>query len=390
MGKNMTSLAKERLSTISPFRRVRQLGVNQVSSPNLTATESQKATKEVGLESINKPDYGLFFDLRKTIDWYQALKKEREPKEAWAIARRVLIEDLYAQAWETVDTREPCSYEYRLVKVGDETRMIHASDEHNSKDILDGVDKRVRRGLEYQQLVNVKQKVSAAAEDTTLFVVSPKLDRTKESDKDCYYPDTFLTVFFKKGDQVVTRQFKSEFLNTEQSGELINQIPGGDRPIKNKTDLDRMLVTVGEAAGWIENEDINQMIERVSGVKMGRSADMQRIKKLSEFAGEVMVMALDQGMWLDQLEELHFKLLLTIVEGQPSDRVKRDNQGRIYLEAGCSFISGRGRSNTLSSLMSRESENEVKCPHCNFVNTCQKWGEKCIQCKEVMDNKAQS
>lgn len=341
------------------------------------------------VESAANSTYSPFFDIRKSRDFYHQLTKTHGIARARNIALPVLQQDLYTQAWEAVDGKKPYEYKYRIITDSGTQKLVHESDLHNGKDISDGLNPTIRRGRERLGILNLRQAIMDAQVGETVVQASPKKHATKESQKDCYYPDTFFTLaqVLENPDgskYAKVRQFKNRFITAEMAADVVNLLVKA-KAISNREDLDSVIETASTYAGTITDEEIVGVMEQVSGVKMEDGQEIQFIKDRAKFAGKRLMAALDLNLTDEQLRQVHTELLINILGDATSSKIIRGPGGVIQIRSNCGTLTSGSsiRSSMLgSALFTGEGESEGwhdgVCVKCNK----EKWVGGCDICKD--------
>lgn len=342
---------------------------------------------------------GSIFNVDNSARLYRDLERIYGKPKASDLALDILAGDLKWLSWEASGSPLPLPFFY--VREGD--KLIHQSDLHWGRDILEGVHPHFRRGLEYQVTAAVKEKVLAANQKTTLTTISTEHDRRYEIPQDCPYTDTQVNVIEvdPESNLVVVRQFQRRHgLDTGRSARLHNLLVGREI-IDENAHLDRVLTTVGQVEGSLETVDVMRAIDKVAGREVGEAKLVEftkleeEIKQNSVLAAKKLLAAIQSGLQGEALEaEFTYLLAETLGVTEPRDE-------RVDYSAGTSSAYG------LISILTRcgglfEAENfrsgfswmpsmlrrgGVRClgVTCNEVNYCfDKNNPSCYKCKRSL------
>lgn len=314
---------------------------------------------------------GTYFDVRKSQNWYNQLKKDRGAGDAFRIALPVLAEDLYSQAWELIDTQRPYVTKYYIRSVNGERRLVHESDLYCGKDILDGIDKSERRGLVYAQIAKAKNRILKADTGEAFYWISPKQDKDQESRNECNYTDTFINKAEIGSDgEVFLSQNKSSNLDTKGAINLLKKFD----PILeiSENDLNGLLLSIGSSKTPLTDSMINQAICKLTNIPiLSPDIDMESVKKRAEYKAIKYLRILETETSPEILARLHAEILLEVVDNSPSSRIIRDEFG-VRIRAACSEINMMFRSSAVKGLYSG-SEEKVEyhrgdCEKCKRTN----------------------
>lgn len=319
----------------------------QSPNPNYSVITDAEAIAKRAWENLDNKNYSPFFDIRKSRDFYHLLIKNHGIDTARQIALPVLQNDLYTQAWEAIDGKKPCQFGYQIIYVDGERRLVHESDLHSRKDIATGLDPSIRRGSERIGILNFRQQVLDSKVGETVVQASPMKHKKKETNKDCYYPDTFFTIARKVSEsQIMVRQFKSRFISPEQAREVVNRLVKR-LAIKDPHDLDSVIETAATFDGQIGDDEVIKVMEQVSGVKIEDGPDLEEIKSRTLFAGKMLMHAFEEGYDTEKLRQIHVNLLAKVIgveKGVRSSKIFVGPNGQIRIALNCGSVSTSGAS----------------------------------------------
>jgi hypothetical protein len=364
-----------------------------LSTPKNPEQLAQKAWN-----SLSDKNYSPFFDIRKSRDWYSFLKNEYGLKQAQAIGASVISNDFYTQAWEAIDGRKPCEFGYRIVNINGQQRLVHESDIHNNKDISEGVTGEIRRGRERVAIKNFRLALLESEVGTTVIQASPMKHPTKETQKDCYYPDTFFTIAQKvSATEVRVRQFKSRLISPEQAAEVVNRLVKRQDEIKDPDNLDSIIETAAKYAGSLTDEEIIKVMEDVSGVQIEDGPSLEGMKQRSQYAAQMMMRAFEEGHETEALKQIHAKLIIKVLGEKAiaqSTKIFYGPQGQLMIQTNCGTITSgesyrssyfgssfMGTSETGSSSEGWHEGTCVDCKDLTMVGGC----DLCKKCEKKVD-----
>ena len=209
-------------------------------------------------------------DTQKDIQFYSHLINTLGPDIGDKAAEEIFAADLSWIDWEICQSEKPKAFFYKIMEVENETRLVHQRDLIDREDILLKINPRIRQGLEFLQMSNVRSRLIQAENGAITAWISPK----KLLVEDPEYPLDQINIAKKIDKETVwVKQIQGDFVNLEP-----------DQTLKD------VMLTVMDGQGisnlkfLISNEyqipnDINKGKEYVAALKQGLSADSLRDKR---------------------------------------------------------------------------------------------------------------
>ena len=261
----------------------------------------------------------------------------------------------YAQAWEVTKSTGAFCFNYQIVKDSEETKLVAPGDLEFKKDILEGVTKKIRGGLEYEQISIARQMMIAAEIGASVVWISPKKEQGEIS---CLYPATQINIAEKvKEDLIEMRQFQSEYLDLKGSERFLREMGSMKYEVRSDiNNLEELMKTVVTILGKIETGYVQGLMEGITGQKSQEiNIDLERAKE----SGQKYLELIKGGVRGNQLDKLHKNLLIETIDYQT---FKKLYPGGGPIETSCGPI--RGSNVSVPSWCEVSPTGEIKCKYC--------------------------
>jgi hypothetical protein len=255
-----------------------------------------------------------YFNTHSDTLLHQQLVQEHGIEKAREIGSVVYAGNFRSQGWEVTGATGPYEFSYYIL----DGKLVHESDLHSGRDILDGVRKDIRYGLEYEQSYKFRQRLLTAEIGGVAAWISPK--KTVEEGVDCYYEETQVNVAFKiNKDEIQVRQFQSKHLNISQSALLLNML-ASESVLNIEPELKELMLMVIDPE-IIDDRSIQGAIERITGVK-SESEDLSAQVRRSEEAGRKYQQAIEAGVTGKARDMLHANLLKNTIDYKTFQKIQ--------------------------------------------------------------------
>lgn len=327
---------------------------------------------------------GWILNANRSAMFYHRLNSLYSPEEADQIALVTFAEDLRSLAWEATKMPLPNRFFYKVVKDGWETKLVHQSDLHWQKDIMDGVSSHYRDGLEVTATANFKKELLELSPGDSRMLISCKRDPSERPGR-CPYVDTQVNIATRASeDLILVEQYQNSKLDRDRSIELMNWF-AGEPVLSSNTFIDQLITTVARRVGIVSSQAV---LEKIS-LLTGEALDYMVLKRYSDLGDIVKSNSLKQGQSLlgvikDGLEgeALQQEFMRFLVETLGEEYVySHQEEGRMVINTSCGTLSlfGDNRGIGWFSSMVAETKGAIRCNECGFENTCNK--SICAFCK---------
>jgi hypothetical protein len=292
-----------------------------------------------------------YFNTQLDTTLHKQLVQEHGLEKAREIGSVIYAGNFRSQGWEVTGATGPYEFSYYIL----DGKLVHESDLHSGRDILEGVRKDIRYGLEYEQSYKFRQRLLTAEIGGVAAWISPK--KTVEEGVDCYYEETQVNVAFKiNEDEIKVRQFQSKDLNISQSALLLNMLASED-VLNSEPELEDLMLTVIEPEA-VDDRSIQEAIERITGVK-SELEDLSAQVRRSEDAGRKYQQAIEAGVTGKAREMLHANLLKNTIDYKTFQKIQ-SKRGNVVTSCGIvSFGSEK-----VPSWCAVGSSGEISCRFC--------------------------
>lgn len=212
---------------------------------------------------------GAIFDINKSVGLYRDLATIYGPIYASELAEKIFADDLKSLAWEATKNPLPNRFFYQIVRDENSVKLVHQSDLHWNRDILEGVNPYFRRGLEFKAMSAFRKELFEAEIGGNRFLISSKRDET-ESIADCAYASTQINIAEKLNDDLImVSQFQSDHLDKKRSVKLFNTL-SDCCTIREDASNDELITTVGSRRNHISTEGVLDVVAQEVGRKINK------------------------------------------------------------------------------------------------------------------------
>ncbi len=253
---------------------------------------------------------GSILNINRFASLYRELKELYGFKRASEIAVNTYAKDLRHLAWEATKTPLPNEFFYRIIRDGDQVSLVHESDGHWNRDILEGVSSKYRDGAELEAIGNFREAIINLDLNETAILGSSKKE---DEDDNCQYTDGQINYAEKLTEDLVwVRQSQSDKYGRKETSQVINET--AQAPIFSPTASLREVITrVAVRKGSISTSEILQARERATGEKienLDRFIRMEaQIKEASERNARKLLYYIQEGFMNGDLEHQFGRLL---------------------------------------------------------------------------------
>lgn len=253
-----------------------------------------------------------YFSVESDIALYHNLIQRYGREKARGIGLNIFAGNFRSQNWEA--TKATTAYQFSYFLSEDGQSLVHDCDLYGGRDILEGVSKNLRGGLEFDQVDLVRKNLIASENGTSTVWVSPR--KTNDLvDQDCIYTHTFINIAERVSDrEFQVRQFQTDKLNLSQSALLLNLLSGED-VVEHEPDLAEVMHNLGNRFGKIEDREVGALIGKLTNSETEETEDLTAQATESALkAGRKYFAAIEQGIRGEELEELHINLLKDTID----------------------------------------------------------------------------
>lgn len=298
-----------------------------------------------------------YFSVDNDVTLYQSLLSNYGLERARKIAEPIFTGNFHSQNWEITKSVKPYEFSYFLSEDG--SSLVHDCDLYAGKDILDGITESLRGGLEYQQMVLVKQELLTAEKGASRVWISPK-KTSEEIDKDCIYTHTFINIAERVSEkEFKVRQFQTDSLDLSESAFLLSRL-SGEKVIRERPSLGELMLTLGGRPVGISDQEVYRLMSEVGGVEMNINDLTEQVARSSREAGRRYLRAIERGVSGEALRQLHVELLRNTIDYKTFKTLFPS--GEMNAVTSCGIISSRV--NVPNWCEYNVITGELKCKHC--------------------------
>jgi len=312
-----------------------------------------------------------FFSVDSDVNYFNSLVREYGLNEARKLAVPYFAGGFRSQNWEATGSKNAFGFSYFLSE--DSSSLVLDCEQFQGKDMMDGINEDLRNGLEYEQMMLVKQILLGAEIKAATVWISPK-KTVDPIDKNCMYPRSLVNIATRISEkEFQVRQYQNGHLGLEESSLLLSRL-SGEFIIQEQPSLGELMLTIGGRPFGIGEEEVQRLISEVTKFKHPETDNLaDQVSKSSLVASRKYLEAIEQGITGEVLKQLHVELLKNTIDINlfkalfPSGEFSFDTScGRISsvdIPSWCSYDSATGeiRCNLCKKGLKQSEINEHRC-----------------------------
>ncbi len=216
-------------------------------------------------QSVSNASSGSIMNVDASADLFFILKAQDGIKEASKKAKKVYKKDLQWMAWEASGMVLPKSYDWHIERGEEGIKVVHESDLHWKRDVMEGVSPHFRRGLEWQATKMLRQAMIDGQVGDSWLMVSPKRDANTPEDTDCPYTDTQISYAEKISQDVIrVNLHQRKKLDTIGAARLLNSF-SRESIVAEGVGLNITATTIASRKGAVSTDEMFDLIANAGG-----------------------------------------------------------------------------------------------------------------------------